>query len=144
MPKKAYTTPPAHYPTCLHEACPKASTCLHQMAYAILLKSNDNLNLINPTRCRPDGDCPNYRPHAIQRYARGFKNFRQRMYPDQHHKFVVICMGRFSRNAYYVRRRGDFLLSPKEQAFILNALKRVGVSQEMKFDHYEELPNWYD
>ena len=45
---------------------------------------------------------------------------------------------------YFERRRGEFPLSPKEQRIVLNALRRVGVTEELRFDHYEESVNWYD
>ncbi|MDR4037909.1 MAG: DUF6078 family protein, partial [Parabacteroides sp.] len=50
----------------------------------------------------------------------------------------------FGRNPYFERRRGEFPLSPKEQRIVLNALRRVGVTEELRFDHYEESVNWYD
>ncbi|MBR1499586.1 MAG: hypothetical protein IJ615_08190 [Bacteroidaceae bacterium] len=39
MPRKAYTTQPADYTVCLHEDCPMAATCLHQIAFSALLES---------------------------------------------------------------------------------------------------------
>ena len=40
--------------------------------------------------------------------------------------------------------QGETALSPKEQAIVLKALKKVGVTEEMKFDKYEENLNWND
>ena len=54
------------------------------------------------------------------------------------------CLSHFGRNPYFERRRGEFPLSPKEQRIVLNALRRVGVTEELRFDHYEESVNWYD
>lgn len=48
------------------------------------------------------------------------------------------------RNGYFERRRGDSALSPKEQETVLSILKAAGVTEEMKFDSYEENINWYD
>lgn len=56
------------------------------------------------------------------------------------HKLI----GKFSRNGYFERRRGESALSPKEQETVLAALKEVGVTEEMKFDSYESHINWYD
>lgn len=144
MPKKIQQKTPDDYPVCLHGDCPKADQCLHRLAYTSLVKEMKYLRLVNPTMCRTEGNCPFYSSDTPVAYARGFKNFQRKMYPDQYRKFMAICMSRFSGNAYYVRRRGDFLLPPDEQAFILNALKRAGVDREMKFDSYEEHLNWYD
>ncbi|MDY5656083.1 MAG: DUF6078 family protein [Prevotella sp.] len=51
---------------------------------------------------------------------------------------------KFGRNAYYERRRGDTALTPKEQRIVLDALKKVGVKEEVTFESYEENTNWYD
>lgn len=88
MPKKFYTSLPSGYAVCQHSDCPKAKTCLHQIAYPVLLEK--------------------------------------------------ILISKFGRNAYYERRRGDTALTPKDQRIVLDALKKVGVTEEMKFESYEE------
>ena len=59
-------------------------------------------------------------------------------------KDILILIGKFGRNAYYERRRGDTALTPKEQRIVLDALKKVGVKEEVTFESYEENTNWYD
>lgn len=54
----------------------------------------------------------------------------------------MILRAKFGRNPYFLRRRGERLLPPEEQKFILDTLKQVGVTQEMKFDAYEEKIYW--
>ena len=50
MPKKEYTSLPTDYPVCEHSCCPMATTCLHQIAYSILMEQHEEyLRLINPT-----------------------------------------------------------------------------------------------
>ena len=66
------------------------------------------------------------------------------MFPDQYDRFSTILIGKFGRNAYYERRRGDTALTPKEQRIVLDALKKVGVTEKMTFERYEENTNWYD
>ena len=39
---------------------------------------------------------------------------------------------------------GDSLLSPSDQTFVISVLKKVGITEELKFDSYEESLNWYD
>ena len=46
-------------------------------------------------------------------------------------------MGRYGRNPYYERRKGVIALSPDEQQFVRNALRKVGVTEELEFDRYE-------
>lgn len=144
MPKKIYTGIPFQYPVCLHADCPRAATCLHQIVYPKLMKSDTILKLVNPQMCAKDGQCQFYRDSKPVKYARGFTNFQSRMYPGQYYKFMRILIATFSRNSYYERRRGDTLLSPKEQEIVLEALHRVGITEDFPFDQYEEFTNWFD
>lgn len=144
MPKKEYKSLPVTYPVCEHSSCPMAATCLHQMAYSTLMEKEEYLQLINPTKCSKDKSCSYYRDSKPVTYARGFTNFQKRMYPDQYSTFMAICINHWSRNPYFERRRGERALPPNEQAFILKALKKAGVTEEMKFDSYEDNTNWYD
>ena len=144
MPKRTYTSLPENYPVCLHANCKVASSCLHQLAYPKLLESDTFLHLINPNKCCKSKKCEFYRNSAPVTYARGFTNFQKKMYPQQYREFMDILKGVFGRNAYFERRSGVSALSPKEQEVVLDALKKVGVTAEMKFDSYEENTNWYD
>ena len=144
MPKKFYTSLPSGYAACLHADCPMAETCLHQIAYPMLLETNNILSVVNPYRCSKDAKCKFYRSNKPITYARGFAHFQKRMFPEQYDRFSMILISKFGRNAYYERRRGDTALTPKEQRIVLDALKAVGVTEEMKFESYEENTNWYD
>lgn len=144
MPKILYKDIPADFDICLHEDCPRAASCLRQIAYKPLLEHNRILHLVNPIRCTKDDKCPYYRNSTPITYARGFTNMQRRMFPEQYYRFMSILQSRFGRNAYYERRKGNFALTPKEQKLVLRALRQAGVKEEMKFDRYEENLNWFD
>ena len=144
MPTKTTFSPPHGYAVCIHADCPMASSCLHRIAYPMLLETGNFLRLVNPSRCTKDASCSFYRSNRPVTYARGFTNFQKRMFPDQYSRFMSICIKHWSRNPYFERRRGERSLPPDEQVFILDALKTVGVTEDMKFDSYEENVNWYD
>lgn len=144
MPKKLYKSIPKNYPVCQHSDCPMAATCLRQLSYTELLENEEYLHLINPNKCSKDVICKYYRDNKPIMYARGFTNFQKRMFPDQYLKFMNLLIATFGRNPYFERRRGETALSPKEQAIVLKASKQVGVTEEIKFDKYEENLNWYD
>ena len=109
-----------------------------------MLEKNDILSVVNPGRCSKDDKCKFYRSNKPITYARGFAHFQKRMFPEQYDRFSTILISKFGRNAYYERRRGDTALTPKEQQIVLDALKAAGVTEEMKFERYEENTNWYD
>lgn len=143
MPKKEYTSLPINYPVCEHSSCPKAATCLHQVAYSMMLEQNaEYLRLINPTRCSKDEACTYYRNKKPVIFARGFTYFQKRMYPQQYDQFMTTLILHFGRNQYFKRRRGDILLPPEEQEVIRLMLEKVGADSKMDFDKYEEHINW--
>ncbi len=144
MTRRIYTTAPDGYPVCMLDSCPKAAKCLHRIAFDQLRTKSDYMRLINPDRCTADAVCPHYRSGDPVSYARGFTGFQSRMYPQQYERFKAALVRHFGHTSYYIRRRGEVPLSPKEQAVVLKALGKAGVTEEMEFDSYEDAVCWYD
>ena len=144
MPRRTYTTLPADYTVCLHEDCPMAATCLHQIAYPTLLETGTYLQLINPRKCTKSNNCKFYRNATPVMYARGFTGFQKRMFPEQYQLFMRTLIGKFGRNQYFAYRRGELALSPNDQATVLAALRKAGVTEDLPFDRYEEQINYCD
>ncbi len=144
MTREFRTTAPSDYPVCVHAQCPKADDCLHRMAYDMLLTRTDYMRLINPDHCTAADGCPYYRCGTPVRYARGFAGFQSHMYPQQYDSFKASLIRRFGRSSYYSRRSGEVAMTPEEQAAVLQALKRVGVTEKLTFDSYEDAVNWDD
>ena len=143
MPKKATTSLPTNYPVCEHSSCPMAATCLHHIAYTMMLEQNEEyLRLINPTRCSKDKTFTYYHDKKQVIFARGFTNFQKHMFPQQYDQFMTTLCFHFGRNQYFKRRRGDILISPEEQEEIRHMLEKVGADSKMEFDNYEEHINW--
>ena len=143
MPKIEYTSLPKDYPLCEHSSCPMAATCLHQVAYSMMMEQKaEYLRLINPARCSKDETCTYYRDKKPVIFARGFTNFQKQMYPQQYDKFMTTLILHFGRNQYFKRRRGDILLPPEEQEVIRLMLEKVGADSKMDFDKCEEHINW--
>lgn len=145
MPKKLYKEIPTDYTVCQHQDCPRAGKCLHQIAYLPLIERPITvLRLLNPSLCTRDEACPYFRDSAPVTYARGFTGMQSRMFPTQYRLFMSILVSHFGRNPYFERRRGESSLSPEEQRIVRNALRRAGVTEDLRFDAYEESVNWYD
>ena len=144
MSMKTNKTMPADYPVCLLSDCPKAATCLHQIAFSTLQKSEPVMQLLNPRKCTKGNRCKHYRDSKQVTYAIGFTNFQKRMYPEQYQTFMRLLIKKFGRNAYFERRRGMIPLPPKEQEVIIAALRKAGVTEDLPFDHYESRVNYWD
>ena len=97
---------PTKYPLCLHANCPKADTCLHQLAFRRHEELGTHLTLINPSLCTMQDNCPHYACAQPVRFARGFTNFQKRMFPQQYSKFMDMLILHFGRNQYFMRRSG--------------------------------------
>ena len=139
---KIYKDIPSRYPLCLHDDCPMADSCLRQLAFRRHEELDSFLNLINPSKCNKQANCPHYVSNQPVRFAKGFTNFKKRMYPDQYNKFMTLLICHFGRNQYFKRRRGEIVLPPEEQEVIQMALEKVGVTQPMEFDEYITAINW--
>ena len=143
MPKKETTSLPTNYPVCEHSSCPMAATCLHHIAYTMMLEQNEEyLRLINPTRCSKDKTCTYYHDKKPVIFARGFTNFQKHMFPQQYDQFMTTLCFHFGRNQYFKRRRGDILISPQGQEEIRHMLAKLGADSKMEYDNYEEHINW--
>lgn len=86
-------------------------------------------------------DCPHYVSNQPVRFAKGFKNFKKRIYPDQYDKFMTLLIFHFGRNQYFKRIRGEIVLPPEEQEVIQVALEKAGIPLPMEFDEYIEAIN---
>lgn len=133
---------PAEYMACTSTNCPQASTCLRAWAWNHTDDDPQVIRVVNPKYAAADGNCRYYCSNAPQRFARGFAHFQKRMFPDQYDKFCSACIQRFGRNPYFMRRRGDTLMSPSEQQFIRSLLKKIGAPEDLDFTAYELRWNW--
>ena len=71
----SFTQVPFDYPLCLNEQCPKAATCLRQLAMQSMPTEKDYWKIISPKRLATvKGECPFYRSSQKARYAKGFMN----------------------------------------------------------------------
>ncbi len=140
--QRIYEGIPKGYPLCLHADCQMASSCLRHIAFRRCGELGKYLTLLNPCQCTKQEGCPNYASDKPIRFAKGFANFKQRMYPDQYDKFTRLLSCHFGRNRYYRLRGGTTIITPEEQEVIKIALEKVGINQEMDFDQYIEALNW--
>lgn len=136
------TALPYGYEACLSRDCPQRNHCLHAWAWDHRDSSMRQYVVLNPDQTTLDGHCPFYCDDRPQHYALGFTNFQKHMYPDQYREFMSVCVARFGRNPYFMRRRGAMPIPPSEQAFIRSVLKQVGAPGGLDFDGFEERVNW--
>lgn len=133
---------PVGYSVCMHEDCPMAKTCLHQLVYGQWEKMAKVVELINPAHCTKSEECPHYACCQPKRFAKGFSKFKAQMFPSQYDKFMSILICRWGRNKYFRYRKGEVLLTPEEQYMIRCTLEQCGANPDLDFDEYIEAIHW--
>lgn len=135
---------PHQYGLCLKNDCPLAETCLRYLACAAMPESKNFANILLPQRCTPDahGNYPYYHSNTKIRHARGFRRVLNTFPVNVLDAFRSRLIAIYPRNLYFKMRRGDILLTPKEQELIIRTARDKGFQGEFTFDAYEEAYLW--
>ncbi|MDD3039182.1 DUF6078 family protein [Bacteroides sp.] len=138
-----FSVVPFEYQMCLNPKCPKATTCLRQLAEQSAPEDLKYWCIVSPRHLATlKGECPYYRSNTKVRYAKGFIEILDNLSRKQMQGIVPYLMGAFGRRTYYRVRKGERLLSPSEQQVILNILKKHGVKGTQEFDAYIDDYDW--
>lgn len=146
--------------------CPKAESCLRaiaarvQMDEAEALLKADTANAGSRCEVKPQvanavtpmyvkqvmtnaGTCKYYRNNQPVRFAKGMTHLFEDLPMKQVHAIRLRVMRCFtSERMFYHCRKGEKLISPKEQQAIANVFKTAGFNIPPKFDSYEILLDW--
>lgn len=134
---------PNNFLWCIDRQCPKAGTCLRQMAERLAPASIVQYSIVSPKHIAGLGsECPYYCPHTKVRHAKGFLGILENLTAKQARFFAQRIISNSSRRTYYRVRSGERPLSPAEQESIQNVLKECGVTVPMKFDSYYYDYSW--
>lgn len=132
-----YTAVPSSYLHCMSSHCSQASTCLRAIAWSLLPQTQVRVGILNPAVITETAGCPYYRDATPARYALGFKGMQAKMVPAQYDRFMMFLQGKFGRNPYFERRKGERAMPPKEQDIVRQALAYAGMPADLEFDHYK-------
>ena len=138
-----YNQVPKTFALCLHSNCPLAAQCLRRRVWDAVPTTEERISIVNPASVTPGDACHCYRSAEPAIYARGFRGMQARMLPAQYAKFSERLIKHFSRTSYFEHRRGKWLCSPSDMAYIRSVLDELGLSA-LEFDAYEERYNWVE
>lgn len=133
---------PFNYAACIQTDCPKATSCLRAMAYALTPKEEQYIRVVNPSVVIASDNCSFYRDSKPVAFAKGFVKMKDEMLTGQYSEFTNRMIAHFGRNSYFVRRRGERLLPKLEQELILKTLKDIGIEKHLEFDKYIDCLDW--
>lgn len=130
-------------------ACPRAQHCLRAIAYRQLTATEASdkpgtIRIVHPACVARAADgCEYYRDSTPVRFARGmtklFDEIPHRLEADIRRR-IMACFS--CRSYYFQSRKGERLITPKEQQDIANVFRRAGMKAEPEFDDYVEETYW--
>ena len=122
---------------CPKAACKKCGECVRHSGYLEAMALAEHFDMLNPELFTPDENgCKYLLIKEKQRIAYGFKNMVAEVKKkDSRWLFTAFHYG--SQSSYDRRRRGEYSLSPQEQARVLGIFRRFGVDTSIGFDRYQ-------
>ena len=136
---------PNNFLWCTNRQCPKAGTCLRQLAERLSPEERISCTTINPKHLdKFKEECPYFRTNKQVKYAKGFLGIMENLTAKQTRFFINRIISNSSLRTYYRVRNGERVLSPAEQQSIINILKECGATFSIEFDSYFEDYYWGD
>ena len=128
---------PWGYALCFNDACGLKDKCMHYQAR--LLKSEGRYigQAVYPTAWQ-DGECRCFREKKLAKKAWGFAKLYQNVPYHQRADARQCVRSYFSsgNGPYYRYHHGENMLTPKQQADIMQILAKFGSTEGLNFDHY--------
>ena len=127
---------PAGYIYCFNGECPKREGCLRWIAGRQIDQERTFAPTVLPSVLLMS-QCPHYRKAELKRMAWGFdKLFAEVKSKDEPHLRNEINTYLGGNGTYSRYKRGLRLLSPAQQAYIIDLFQKRGYSEGLEFDHY--------
>ena len=111
-------------------ACPRAPQCLRAIAYR-QLTATEASDKPGPIRI--------VHPACVAHAQKGCDYYRDSMEADIRRR-IMACFS--CRSYYFQSRKGERLITPKEQQAIANVFRQAGLKAEPEFDNYVEETYW--
>lgn len=140
-----YSQAPYSFGVCASADCSKSSTCLRHLALVHAPVSNPFLPTLTPNKLKSmKGNCEYYRPNETVRFAKGFTRTLDSLTVGVSTRFRYRLIGRLGRKNYYLARKGEYLIKPADQQYIIRLAQELGLKLDDYFDDYVVGYNWQD
>ena len=134
---------PAEYLYCFNTGCPREKECMRHFAAEHIDKEIIVGTAVFPTALQADGGCKRFKLKRVIKAAWGFeKLFRE--VRERHASLLRDKLKSYlgGNGTYYRYHHGDRLLTPEQQAWILDLFRRYGYTDGLEFDGYREVWDW--
>ena len=128
---------PEWWPVCQQADCPQAAACLRRQAFMRMPRAVDAWSCVMPW-AESNGDCRYFFSTEKQRMARGFTKMFANMHnrEDLHNLRLELTTFLGSKGSYDRYKKGEKLLTPDEQQWILQRFRQYGYEEGLEFDEY--------
>lgn len=112
---------PHNFGVCASACCTKRFTCLRYIALQNASLQYPFLPTLTPRKLESmKGKCEYYRPNTPVRYARGFTRVSELLTVRVAGTFRLRLISYFGRKNYYLARKGEYLINPAAQQYIIS------------------------
>ena len=133
-----FASVPAGWQLCFCEDCPRHGECLRYRAGQYVPAKLHWGPAVYPTAWK-SGECEFFREARIVTLAWGFKplfrDVKQKDYTPLRDKIKGYLGG---HGTYYRYNRGERLLNPEQQEWVLNLFRRYGYTEDLAFAQYKD------
>lgn len=129
---------PSWYVLCTNKECPLKDECMRFMAGSYAPDDLEYATCIMP-RTLKDGKCRWFDKITIEVWAAGFTRLYDRVLKSDYTEMrKAITRYLHGAKMYYEYKRGERVLSAKQQQWIRDFVKSYGYDWEVEFDRYFE------
>ena len=135
---------PKIFVPCMASQCPKAKHCLRQVVDELEKNEEPMISVVNPRWLdKQTGEgCKLYISSEPIKRARGFKRTVRAIPSGDLPSFRSKMIAYMGYKRFYQCKRGEVLLYPKEEEFLVKLAQRYNVFLDEYFDDYDEVFNW--
>ncbi len=138
-----YSQVPYGFGLCASADCSKATTCLRHIALEHAPVKYSFLPTLTPGKLKSmKGNCEYYCSNETVRYAKGFMRTLDSLTVRVSDTFRWRLISHFGRKKYYLVRKGDWLINPADQQFVIKVAKELGLQLDEYFDDYVDGYSW--
>ena len=128
---------PKGYQLCFNAVCPMREDCLRWKAGTKVTAERKWGPAIYPSALEADGTCPYFHKAEPKRMAWGFgKLFYNVLARDNKALHAALRNYLGGKTPYYRYNRGDRLLTPEQQTWIIQRFESAGYTKDLAFDGY--------
>lgn len=130
---------PSTFTVCINDQCPRAGECLRNLVADAATEGHVVTSCLSPSQWK-GRVCRQFAEVKYERIARGFTRlFDQILAKDASTIRLQLTEYLGCTKFYYQYRRGERPLTPAQQDYIRQLIRRHGYTWDVPFDSYEDV-----